>query len=78
MSDPNKDLGEWLLNKVLKLEEGELLTYQKLEDIGVDTVEIRKIDNQNYEIDFRKIGTFEKFKDGVEKDKLLNPADSSN
>jgi hypothetical protein len=42
MSNPNSALGEWLLRKVLSLKEGELLTYKKLEDLGIDTVEKNK------------------------------------
>ena len=61
MSNPNKDLGEWLLRKLLKLNEYELLTYKKLEEIGVDSVEITKINSQNFEINFKKVGSFEEF-----------------
>lgn len=51
MSDPNKALGRWLLRDILKLGEGELLTYSKLVEIGVDSVKVRKIDQINFEID---------------------------
>src|SRR5450830_1205555 len=34
MSNPNSALGQWLLRDVLNLKMGELLTYEKLEDIG--------------------------------------------
>ncbi|MGL4983034.1 MAG: hypothetical protein ACRC4W_09345, partial [Treponemataceae bacterium] len=44
MSNPNKDLGKWILRKVLQLKEGELVTYQKLEALGIDSVRIDKID----------------------------------
>jgi hypothetical protein len=60
MSNPNSALGEWLLRKVLSLKEGELLTYKKLEDLGIDTVEIIK-SNNSYSIDFRPIGSFDNF-----------------
>jgi hypothetical protein len=60
MSNPNSALGEWLLRKVLSLNEGELLTYKKLEDLGIDTVEIIK-NNNSYSIDFRPIGSFDNF-----------------
>jgi hypothetical protein len=65
MTDPNKDLGEWLLRDILQLKEGELLTYKKLEDLGLDSVVIYKIDEENYEIDFTKIGSFDNFKNMV-------------
>lgn len=62
MSNPNKALGEWLLRNVLDIPQGELLTYEDLLDIGIDSVEIRKIDDGNFEIDFKEVGTFEEFK----------------
>jgi len=59
MTNPNKALSDWLLRKVLKLKEGEILTYERLMLIGVDSVRITKIDNKNYKIDFAKINSFE-------------------
>ena len=38
MSNPNKDLGEWLLRKVLKKNVGELVTMDDLNRIGIDSV----------------------------------------
>jgi len=61
MSKHNADLGKWLLRKVLNLKEGELLTYKKLEEIGLDSVIIERIDNKTYAIDFRPSGTYEEF-----------------
>ncbi len=61
MSDPNKALGQWLLRDVLRLQEGELLTYQKLQDIGLDSVVIYKMTEANYRIDFAKLGSYEQF-----------------
>lgn len=60
MSNPNKSLGEWLLRDVLKLQEGELLTYEKLLAIGVDSIVFEKV-NGKYKIDFGKIGLVEEF-----------------
>lgn len=42
MSDPNKALGKWLLRDVLGLRPGEVLTYEKLLQIGIDSVIIKK------------------------------------
>ena len=61
MSYSNRELGQWILRDVLKLKEGELLTYNKLQRIGIDAVRIDKIDHLKYEINFSKIGLFEKF-----------------
>lgn len=63
MSNPNTDLGNWLLREVLSLKEGELATYKKLEELGLDSVIVYKKDSNNYEIDFAKIGSFEEFID---------------
>lgn len=61
MSKHNADLGLWLLRKVLNLKEKELLTYRKLQEIGLDSVIIERIDKKTYSIDFRPSGTYEKF-----------------
>lgn len=63
MTKPNKALSDWLLRKVLQLDEGELLTYDKLRILGIDSVRITKIDKTNYKIDFAKIGSFNEFVD---------------
>lgn len=61
MSYSNRELGEWILRDVLKLKEGELVTYEMLQDLGVDSVRIDKIDNTKYEINFATIGSYDKF-----------------
>lgn len=61
MSNPNKALGQWLLRDILDLEEGELLTYTKLETIGIDSVRLDKIDNENFKINFVSLGSFEDY-----------------
>jgi hypothetical protein len=61
MSYSNKDLGDWILRKVLRLKEGELLTYQKLQNIGIDSVRIDKISDYEYDINFAKIDSYENF-----------------
>jgi len=61
MTNPNNALADWLLRKILKLKEGELLTYEKLNIIGIDSVRIIKIDTENYKINFAKIDSWDKF-----------------
>ena len=61
MSKHNADLGNWLLRDVLDLKEGNLLTYKKLQEIGLDSVIIERIDSRTYAIDFRPSGTYEEF-----------------
>ena len=61
MSNPNSALGKWLLRDVLNLKEKDLLSYDKLQAIGLDTVVIYKIDNEHFDIDFTRVGSYEKF-----------------
>jgi len=61
MSNPNKALGEWLIDKVLKIKPGSIVTYDLLDSIGTDSVEVRKTANHDFEIDFKSSGTFEAF-----------------
>lgn len=61
MSNPNASLGKWLLRDVLNLQERELLTYDKLQEIGLDTVVVYKVDDEHYDIDFTRIGSYENF-----------------
>lgn len=61
MSYSNKELGEWILRDVLKLNEGELLTYEKLQILGIDSVRIDKIDDVNFDINFAASGSYDEF-----------------
>ena len=51
MTDTNKALSDWLLRKVLKLNEGELATIEKLNELGFDSVIVTKVDENNFKID---------------------------
>lgn len=62
MSNPNSQLGKWILRDILQLNPGELASYKKLEEMGIDSVIVFKIDDSNYEIDFRKIDSYKNFK----------------
>lgn len=59
MSDPNRDLGEWLLRDILKLPPGEVVTYEHLRNKNADTVIIYKINPSEYIISLHSFGTFE-------------------
>jgi hypothetical protein len=61
MSDPNKDLGRWLLRDVLKEKEGELITMEKLNAIGIDSVRIDKLADGEFEINFARSGSYTEF-----------------
>jgi hypothetical protein len=63
MSNPNKALGKWLLRDVLKLKEGELLTYEKLQIIGIDSIRIDKMNDEDFKINFVSFGSFEEYLD---------------
>lgn len=65
MSNPNKELGEWILRDILKIPEGILVTYNMLVEAGIDSVEVRKIDIENYEIDFKKVNSYYDFIDSL-------------
>lgn len=71
MTNPNKDLGKWLLRKILRLKEGELLTYSILEKKGIDSIEISRNEDNTYNINFKALGTYEEFKNDskVEEDR---------
>ena len=61
MTNPNKALSDWLLRKVLQLEEGELATIEKLDKLGFDSVIITKNENSEFKIDIMKTDSYEKF-----------------
>lgn len=58
MSNPNSDLGEWILRKVLRKKPGELVTINDLAKYGIDSVRVEKKHKKNendeeiYEISF--------------------------
>ncbi len=58
MSNPNKDLGRWLLRDVLHLQEGELVTMDMLDDLGINAVMFTKEDEGKYSIDFTRIDDY--------------------
>jgi hypothetical protein len=61
MSNPNTALGEWLLRDILSIEEGVLLTYDRLRELGVDSVVIYKHGRRDFSIDFTIVGSYDNF-----------------
>lgn len=61
MSNPNLALGKGLLRTVMNLREGELLTYDRLEELGLDSVVIYKENEELYTINFTEMGTYDNF-----------------
>jgi len=60
MSNPNSELGKWLLRDVFNLPEGTIVTYSMLEKFGIDSVIFTKLSDKKYKIDFTDLGTYEK------------------
>jgi len=58
MTNPNNAIANWLLRKVFNLNEGELLTIDKIYQLGFDSVIITK-HQQNYQIDKAKLNSYE-------------------
>lgn len=52
MSNPNKALGKWLLRDVFDVEYGKIITYEMLQEFGVDSVVFTKLSEKRYSIDF--------------------------
>lgn len=61
MTNPNKALGHWLIDDVLKISPIIPITYEMLEKYGIDAVEITKNNEDKYSINFAKIGSYEQF-----------------
>ena len=61
MSDPNKELGKWILRDVLRLQDGELLTIDRLYQLGIDSVRIDKLKDGVYEMNFAAVDSYEDF-----------------
>jgi len=61
MTKKNKKLGKLILRDGLKLKEGEVVTFDKLQALGIDSVRIDKVSDSEYEINFSKNGSYELF-----------------
>ncbi len=61
MSNPNTDLGKWILRDILKIPVGQIVTIDDLYSIGIDSVEVLKVSEDYYEINFKNIGSYEEF-----------------
>lgn len=64
MSNPNKALGDWLLDQVLRQPKDKLITYHQLAELDIDCVRVTKLGYRKYSIDFQKIGKYEEFISG--------------
>ncbi|HSA30501.1 MAG TPA: NgoFVII family restriction endonuclease [Candidatus Omnitrophota bacterium] len=58
MSDPNKELGNWILRKKLQLVPGQVATLSHLQEFNSDNVIIYKIEESVYKINTHSLGSF--------------------
>ena len=63
MSNPNRELGNWLLRRVLQIPAGQLVTNDHLDEVGIDSVIITKLSDLEFQIDFAETGTYEEFEE---------------
>lgn len=63
MSNPNKDLGHWILRTILEIPIGRVVTYEDLDRVGIDSVLITKYDDYRFKINFSSKGSYEDFED---------------
>ena len=52
MSNPNRDLGDWLLGSIFQQPEGKVLTYETMEELKVNAVRVSKLKDGHYYINF--------------------------
>lgn len=62
MSNPNADLGKWILRDVFKLKHGEILTSDRLDILGINSVIIYKLNSNKYKLDL----TYENYADFIQ------------
>lgn len=65
-TNPQSVLGKWILHDVLGLQAKELLTMDHLIKLGVDSLKITKINNNNFKIELAETYAFEKWKIEIE------------
>lgn|SRR5699024_8194532 len=61
-SNPQNILGKWILHDVLGLESRELLKKEHLLRLGVDSLKVTKLDDENYKIELAELHAFERWK----------------
>lgn len=61
MTNPNNALADWLLRGLFGLKEGELLTRERMELLGFDSVVVSKEGQGRYKIDIRPTDSYENF-----------------
>lgn len=59
---PQGALGEWILKDVLGLENREIVTWELLDKLGIDSLKVTKVDDKHFKITVAETGAYEKFK----------------
>jgi len=59
---PQGALGEWILKDVLGLKNREVATLELLDELGIDSLKVMKINNKYFKITVAETGAYEKFK----------------
>lgn len=66
-TNPQGALGEWILSDVLGLKNREVVTWELLDSLGIDSIKIIKQDDKHFRITIAETGAYEKFKiDNIE------------
>ncbi|WP_341271488.1 hypothetical protein [Clostridium acetobutylicum] len=61
-TNPQGALGEWILKDILGLKGRKIVTWELLDNLGIDSLKIIKIDNKHFKITVAETGAYEKFK----------------
>lgn len=61
-TNPQGALGEWILKDVLGLENREVVTMDYLNELGIDSLKIIKLDDKHFKITVAETGAYERFK----------------
>lgn len=70
-TSPQGALGEWILKDVLGLENREVVKWELLDKLGIDSLKVTKIDDKHFKITVAETGAYEKFKLD-NKEKIIN------
>lgn len=65
-TNPQSVLGKWILHDVIGLQPRELLTMDHLIELGIDSLKIEKVDDNNFKIKLAETYAFEKWKVEIE------------
>lgn len=61
-TDPQGALGEWILKDVLGLKNREIVTMDYLNELGIDSLRVIKLNDKQFRITVAETGAYEKFK----------------